>query len=278
MDIKFICTYWGSENMSAKDFLHKVLENGFDGVEINFPDNHLFINEFIAELNIIRNSINPNFMFIAQQVLSNQNETVDSYKERLLHRLRFLTDLNPDAINSHTGKDHYDFDTNVNIVSLTEEISQKTGIPIWHEIHRGRFTFHLKSLIDYLKVFPNLILVADLSHFCVVSESDLSDQLELLAKIYPNIQHIHARVGNEQSPQINHPFAPEWEKYLSRYLNWWTEIIHIQSKNEIELLTITPEFGPFPYMNNDFMTKRPVVNQWELNLRMKNYLQSNLSS
>ena len=102
MNIKFICTYWGSENLSAKDFLHKVLANGFDGVEINFPDNHLFINEFIVELNIIRNSINPNFIFIAQQVLSNQNETVDSYKERLLHRLKFLTDLNPDAINSHT--------------------------------------------------------------------------------------------------------------------------------------------------------------------------------
>ena len=278
MDIKCLCTYWGSEGLSAKAFLDKVLSHGFDGVEINFPDDQQFVDEFMSELERIRQTSHPAFIFIAQQVLSNEKETVAAYKERLTNRLNFLVGLQPNAINSHTGKDFFDFDANVDILHLTEEIASKSGIPIWHEIHRGRFSFHLRTLLDYLNLFPNLKLIADLSHFCVVSESDLSDQHELLTRIYPNIQHIHARVGFEQSPQVNHPFAPEWKKHLDRYTSWWKEIIQHQSKNGNTHFTITPEFGPFPYMPQAPFTQSPLANQWELNIEMKTYLNENVKA
>jgi hypothetical protein len=127
-----------------------------------------------------------------------------------------------------------------------------------------------------LNVFPNLKLIADLSHFCVVSESDLSDQQDLLTRIYPNIQHIHARVGFEQSPQVNHPFAPEWKKHLDQYTTWWKEIIALQSQKGAAHLTITPEFGPFPYMPQAPFTQQPLSDQWEVNSLMKTYLQEKL--
>ena len=38
MDIKYICTYWGCEQLSAKAFLSKVIESGYDGVEIPLFD------------------------------------------------------------------------------------------------------------------------------------------------------------------------------------------------------------------------------------------------
>ena len=38
-------------------------------------------------------------------------------------------------------------------------ISQKTGIPIFHETHRGRFSFHAATLIPYLRKFPEMELV-----------------------------------------------------------------------------------------------------------------------
>ena len=278
MDIKYLCTYWGSEDLSAKAFLDKVLSHGFDGVEINFPEDQQFVDEFMSELERIRKTSHPAFIFIAQQVLSNEKETVAAYKERLTNRLNFLVGLQPNAINSHTGKDFFDFDANVDILHLTEEIASKSGIPIWHEIHRGRFSFHLRTLLDYLNLFPNLKLIADLSHFCVVSESDLSDQHELLTRIYPNIQHIHARVGFEQSPQVNHPFAPEWKKHLDRYTTWWNEIIQLQSQNGNAHFTITPEFGPFPYMPQAPFTQSPLANQWDLNTEMKTYLNENLKT
>ena len=278
MDIKYLCTYWGSEDLSAKAFLDKVLSHGFDGVEINFPDDQQFVDEFMSELERIRQTSHPAFIFIAQQVLSNEKETVAAYKERLTNRLNFLVGLQPNAINSHTGKDFFDFDANVDILHLTEEIASKSGIPIWHEIHRGRFSFHLRTLLDYLNIFPNLKLIADLSHFCVVSESDLSDQHELLTRIYPNIQHIHARVGFEQSPQVNHPFAPEWKKHLDRYTTWWNEIIQLQSQKGNAHFTITPEFGPFPYMPQAPFTQSPLANQWDLNTEMKRYLHENVKA
>ncbi len=278
MDIKYLCTYWGSEDLSAKAFLDKVLSHGFDGVEINFPEDQQFVDEFMSELERIRKTSHPAFIFIAQQVLSNEKETVAVYKERLTNRLNFLVGLHPNAINSHTGKDFFDFDANVDILHLTEEIAVKSGIPIWHEIHRGRFSFHLRTLLDYLNVFPNLKLIADLSHFCVVSESDLSDQHELLTRIYPNIQHIHARVGFEQSPQVNHPFAPEWKKHLDRYTSWWKEIIQHQSQKGNAHFTITPEFGPFPYMPQAPFTQSPFANQWDLNTEMKRYLNENVKA
>jgi sugar phosphate isomerase/epimerase len=276
MEIKYLCTYWGSENLCAKAFLDKVLSDGFDGVEINFPDDQQFVDEFMSELERIRKTSHPDFIFIAQQVLSNEKETVAAYIERLTNRLNFLVGLNPNAINSHTGKDFFEFEENCTIIEKVEEVGRAAGIPIWHEIHRGRFSFHLRTLLDYLNIFPHLKLIADLSHFCVVSESDLSDQQELLTRIYPNIQHIHARVGFEQSPQLNHPFAPEWKKHLDRYTTWWKEIIALQAQNGAAHLTITPEFGPFPYMPQAPFTQQPLADQWEVNNLMKTYLQENL--
>jgi sugar phosphate isomerase/epimerase len=276
MEIKYICTYWGCEHLSAKEFLSNVLQNGYDGVEINFPDDELFIVEFNAELERIRNTINPNFIFIAQQVLPNKKETVNEYIDRITHRLEFIIQLKPNYINSHTGKDFFDFSDNCKIIEICNQLTRVSGIPIWHEIHRGRFSFHLKTLVSYLDIFPKINLIADFSHFCVISESDLHDQYDLLSKIYPKIKHIHARIGFEQSPQVNNPFAPEWKTYLEQYLFWWKEIIAIQKYKKSAIFTITPEFGPFPYMPQEPFTKKPLSNQWEINLQMKNYLQQNL--
>jgi hypothetical protein len=276
MVVKYIGTFWGCEHQSAKEFLSNVVANGYDGVEINFPDDTNFIAEFIEELKNIRNTVNSDFIFIAQQVLSNKTETVNEYIERITERLEFLTTLKPNYINSHTGKDFYDFGENCKIIEITEQISKNSGIPIWHEIHRGRFSFHLKTLLKYLEIYPKLKLIADFSHFCVVSESNLEDQQDLLAKIYPNIRHIHARIGFEQSPQVNNPFAPEWKNYLDSYLFWWRQIIEEQKSKSINLITITPEFGPFPYMPQEPFNRKPLSDQLEINLQMRNYLQQNL--
>lgn len=276
MKTKFICTYWGCEALSAKAFFAKVLETGYDGVEINFPEDPTFIAEFMAELAAIRSSRDPDFIFIAQQVLTQQNETVDAYAQRLSQRLNFLTSLKPNAINSHTGKDYFDFEDNVKLIETTEQIALASGVPIWHEIHRGRFSFHLRTLLRYLELFPNLNLVADFSHFCVVSESNLSDQQDSLQQLYPNIRHIHARIGFEQSAQIIDPFAPEWEPYLKQFVDWWRAILEHHRMEKKDFITITPECGPFPYMLQEPHTQKPLADQWGLNMRMKNYLQAYL--
>jgi hypothetical protein len=98
----------------------------------------------------------------------------------------------------------------------------------------------------------------------------------LLVELFPKIQHIHARVGFEQSPQVNNPFAPEWAKYLDQYLTWWKGIIQLKQQFNHSELSITPEFGPYPYMPQMPFSKEPLANQEQLNLEMKNYLQQHL--
>ena len=276
MEIKYLCTFWGSENQTAKEFLSAAIKNGYNGVEINFPEDRNFTSQFLEELNTIRNTVDKDFVFIAQQVLPNKNETVSEYSKRILERLEFLVTLKPDYINSHTGKDFFNFSENCEIINLTERISQTYQIPIWHEIHRGRFTFHLKTLLNYLEVYPELNLIADFSHFCTVSESLLLDQQTILNQIYPNIRHIHARIGYSQGPQVNNPFAPEWKNYLEQFTSWWQQIIDIQNKRELPFFTITPEFGPFPYMPAEPFTQKPLANQWDINLEMKKHLKQNI--
>ncbi|WP_264510145.1 sugar phosphate isomerase/epimerase [Flavobacterium sp. N1719] len=276
MKIHYLCTYWGCESLKARDFLKKVTDHGYDGVEINLPNDPDFVLEFCDELATLRATTHPGFYFIAQQVATHRTESVAEYSQRMLDRLEYLTTLQPNAINSHTGKDYYSFTENCKLLEQTEQLTKASGIPIWHEIHRGRFSFHLKSLVDYFEVFPQLKLVADFSHFSVVSESNLADQHELLQKVFPHIQHIHARIGFEQAAQVNHPFAPEWSGYLELYLSWWKTILGYHQKRGLESFTITPEFGPYPYMPLKPFTREPLASQWDINISMKQFLQNNI--
>jgi len=251
------------------------LNEGYDGIEINFPDSTEFIINFLKELDTVRNE-RKDFIFIAQQVLPSANESVDEYVKRMSAGLNALTKLNPDFINSHTGKDYYSFDDNCRIIEAVLNISTNSGIRILHETHRGRFTFHASSLLRYLKKFPELELTGDISHWCTVSESMLSDQQNILEKIIPRISHIHAIVGYEHSPQVYDPMAPEWRNHLNIFMNWWEEIIMQKEKEGVDSFTICPESGPVPYMPVVPFTQQPIGNQWKINAAMKDLLKKYL--
>lgn len=276
MQIKFVCPYWGKEGTLASDFLRSVLQEDYDGVEINMPDEPDFINEFQVELDYVRKT-NDRFIFIAQQVLPLRPESVSDYINRLKRRLVNLVELKPNFINSHTGKDYFSFDDNCRIIELVENISQKSGVPILHETHRGRFTFHAASLLPYLYRFPKLRLTADFSHWCTVSESLLDDQQEILEKVIPFVHHLHARVGYEHSPQVNDPFAPEWKSTFETFVGWWKKVIKAGNVTE-DFFTICPEFGPAPYMPTMPFTQKPLGDQWKINVRIKDYLQHEFDS
>jgi hypothetical protein len=38
-------------------------------------------------------------------------------------------------------------------------------------------------------------------------------------------------------------------------------------------LSITTEFGPYPYMQHIPFTNQPIADQWEINLSMKKFLE-----
>ncbi|WP_298157093.1 sugar phosphate isomerase/epimerase [Flavobacterium sp.] len=277
MNIKYICPYWGYEGTAAGKFLEEVLLSGYDGIEINLPDDAIFTTELLNGIKRIKSQTNPDFVFIAQQVLPSASESVAAYTEKMCNKLEYLSSLRPDFINAHTGKDYFGFDENCNIIHRAEAIATKTGIPVLHEIHRGRFTFHAKTLLPYLMVFPDLKLTGDFSHWCTVSESMLQDQPAILEAIFPHVKHLHARIGFEQGPQVNDPFAPEWESHCEKFIVWWKQVLEIQKAVGNPKMTITPEFGPKPYMPMMPYTCEPLCDQHVTNHRMKQLLKTRLA-
>ena len=59
--------------------------------------------------------------------------------------------------------------------------------------------------------------------------------------------HIHARIGHPEGPQVNDPRAPEWEAAVKAHFGWWDKIVE-RKKKAGERLTILTEFGPADYM------------------------------
>ncbi|MBU2870735.1 hypothetical protein [Colwellia sp. E2M01] len=88
--------------------------------------------------------------------------------------------------------------------------------------------------------------------------------------------HIHARIGFEEGPQVNDPSAPEWHDLVNIYVGWWKSIIQSQLNKGITSMTITPEFGPAPYMPMLAHSQVPVSDQWKVNLYMRDLLRERL--
>ena len=278
MKIQYCCTYWGSEKDPPALFLDKVLSAGYDGSEIYLPpDNQSFNQDCRKALDQVMDK-HPGFLYIAQQLTAPENETVDAYISRMKKSLLELASLQPAFINSHTGKDHYSFDDNCRVIEAALNISSQTGVRILHETHRGRFSYHAASLIPYLIKFPELELVGDFSHFCTVSESMLQDQEDIIRQIIPHVSHIHARVGHEQGPQVNDPFAPEWQNHLAVFETWWQQILEHKKQCNHSSFSITPEFGPAPYMPSMPYTQQPLGNQWNINCNMMHRLKASLKT
>jgi hypothetical protein len=273
MNILYSSTYWGSESLSPENFISKTIGDGFNGVELFLQPPDETTNLFMSAIDAVKR-INNDFYFIALQLVFPAKESVTDYIKKMRRNLASISSLNPIFINSHTGKDYYSFDDNCRVIEAAMNFSAKNNIRILHETHRSRFAFHTATLLPYLEKFPEMELTGDLSHFCVVSESMLEDQEEILEKIFPHISHLHARVGYEQGSQVNDPKAPEWNSHISRFINWWYQIIKLKQKAGQKVFTITPEFGPVPYMPVMPYTKEPMSVQWDNNLFIKKLVQS----
>jgi len=130
-----------------------------------------------------------------------------------------------------------------------------------------RFAAHVTK--KYLEVNPHLNITLDISHWVAVAESYLEDQVEAVSLAISRTRHIHSRVGYPEGPQIPDPRLPEWEEAVSRHLSWWNNVVEQYNGNEA--LTITTEFGPFPYLTHNY-------SQWDINVYMKEFLMKNLHS
>ena len=261
---------WGSEMTPLPEYCEKLVQEGYSGVEAFIPDQGVDGEEFLRTLE------EHGLKFIAQHALTLEP---DFQKHREIHsaRLRRLAALRPEFLSSQTGRDYFSFEQNSELLDIADEISAETGVPIIHETHRGRFSFAAHALRPYLEALPELRLTLDISHWCVVSESLLEDQEETVSLALRRAEHLHARVGGPQTPQIIDPRSPVWQREVSRHLGWWRRVAERKVKEKRDRMTVTVEFGPVPYTTVHPENGKPLIDQWEANLAIRDLLLAHLS-
>ena len=264
-ELKLLATNWGFEG-SLDSYCDKVKKAGYDGIEIWWPMEIKGQDELFTALK--KYSLEVGFLCGAQQ--SNYNEHLQYFRQ-MTEAAATNNIQKPLYVNCHSGRDYFSYDENIVFIDHTMQLSKKTGIPIYHETHRSRMLFAAPVAKQYMQKILELRITFDVSHWCNVSETLLQDQPETLALAIERADHIHARIGHPEGPQVNDPRAPEWEAALNAHLAWWDEIVN-RKKKAGERLTILTEFGPADYMPTMPYTRQPLADQWGINVYMMNLL------
>uniref|UniRef100_A0A7S4B477 Xylose isomerase-like TIM barrel domain-containing protein n=1 Tax=Chrysotila carterae TaxID=13221 RepID=A0A7S4B477_CHRCT len=116
-------------------------------------------------------------------------------------------------VNSHTGSDAWSESECESFLSSVLERTARYGsaLPkVAHETHRGRILCCPFLTSRLLSRLPQLRITSDLSHWVIKTERmlDSVEEAAVLSRLAYAVDHVHARVGTPQAPQITYPDAP----------------------------------------------------------------------
>jgi sugar phosphate isomerase/epimerase len=268
--LKVLATNWGFYG-TIDVFCTKAKKEGYDGIENWWPENKNEQDEMFAALK--KNNLEVGFLYGAWQ--TNPAEHLAHFK-KVMDTIAKQTIQKPLYINLHSGRDYFSLDDNKKFIEYTNALAKDTGIPIYHETHRGRMLYAAHVTRDFIQKYPELKLTLDISHWCNVHESLLDDQPETIELALQRTEHIHARIGYAEGPQVNDPRAPEWEGTVKQHFAWWDKVVERKKKNG-ETMTFLTEFGPPLYMPTLPYTLQPVSDQWAINVHMLQLLRKRYS-
>jgi len=259
--LKIFGTNWGfTGNTDA--FCAAIKKEGYDGLEIWWPGTKEKRNELLAALK--KYSLDVGFLCGSGE--KEYAAHLDIFKKQI-DAATTEFEQKPLYINCHSGKDFFTYEQNKAFIDHTTATTAKSGIPIYHETHRGRMLFAAHIARNFMEKNPDLRLTLDISHWCNVHESLLQDQQETVKLALSRTGHIHSRIGHEEGPQVNDPRAPEWEATVKAHLAWWDAVVEQKVKNG-GTLTVLTEFGPPHYLPTVPFTNQPLADQWAINVHM----------
>lgn len=268
MQIIYGKTNWESQDIPLDLFMKKIVEDGFDAAELYVPNLTVPASEITQLVN------DHNLKFIAD--IATEGDTPQEHLDSFNRYADYAIATGAILISAHTGRDFFAPEDNIRIFERGLEIAQQSNIPVAHETHRSRALYSAIDTRKYLQAVPEMRINADFSHWMNVHESDLSDQPDNLNIAIDRAIHIHARIGCDQSAQVSDPRAPEWQPNVENHINIWKRIVENRKAQNADFLTITPEFGPYPYVPMLPYTQQPVADVWEINVYMKDLLKTKI--
>ncbi len=265
MEIKILSPQWGHEHMNIGAFLDKIRAAGYDGIDTWIPTD-------ADDKRTLFDYLQKHGMYMVSHQHRAEGNSFKNFKASFLKNLHECAEPAPLLINSHTGRDYFTFEQNLELVDIAYEFSAKTGIRVAHETHRGRLGYSPQMTSEFFAARPDFSITADFSHWVCVTESMLQNFAAIVDEAIKRSFHIHARIGFEQGPQVADRRAPEWSYAVNNFLNWWDQIVSINRERGLDLFSITTEFGPEPYMPKMPFSGKPIVDQFEINCYMKDLL------
>lgn len=263
LPVKILATNWGFTG-TWEAFCAKTKEAGYDGFEIWIPREE---KERGPMLETAR-KYGLSFGFLAGGWSQKFDEHLQSYEIGV----RLSVAEKPLYVNTHAGRDYFTVDQNIKILQTGLAIAKESGVPVLCETHRSRSAFSANATRELMQRLPELRLTADLSHWCVVHESLLNGYEDVLEAALSHTDHIHARIGHAEGPQVNDPRAPEWADAVKKHFEWWDKVVEHKIKAGAPYLSFLTEFGPPAYLPALPYTKQPVADQWDINVHMMKLL------
>lgn len=264
LKLKMLATNWGFPG-NTDAFCTAAKKENYDGIEVWWPNEKKDQQELFAALD--KHQLDVGFLCGGYQ--KDPKEHLETFKKAI--NAAIASPKKPLYINCHSGRDYFSYEQNKLFIDHTTEASQKSGIRILHETHRGRMLFAAHIAHNFIEKNPALRLTLDISHWCNVHESLLDDQTGAVQAALARVDHIHSRIGHQEGPQVNDPRAPEWENTVKAHLAWWDKVVEYKAKAG-DTLTILTEFGPPNYLPTLPYTRQPLADQWGINVYMKDLL------
>jgi len=266
-----LATNWGF-NGTMDEYCARVKKEGYDGIEIWWPPTQKEQDDMFNALK--KHGLEVGFLTAGYE--SNYSDHFITFK-KMIDAAATNTIQKPLYINCHSGRDHFSFEQGKTFIDHTTALSKATGIKICHETHRSRLLYAAPVARRYFENIPELRITFDVSHWCNVHESLLQDQQETVNMTLERVDHIHARIGHPEGPQVNDPRAPEWADAAKAHLSWWDKVSSIK-RQKGEVLTVLTEFGPPDYMPTLPYTREPLGDQWAINVYMLQLLRQRYPS
>jgi hypothetical protein len=248
MRIDMIRSLWGVD-APLQVVLPVFAAQGYRGIEVGVSLDQTEQRSFRALLDELR------LDYIAQ--VFSQGDTVREHLDSVRVQLEAAQACGARQITLHGWRDSSAVDDGCRFIEGILQLEQSHNIRIGHETHRGRLLFNPWTSASYLHRYPDIHLVADLSHWVCVAERLLPDCDAIISAVAARTIHLHARVGHSQGPQVIDPRMPRYQQEVSAHEHWWRQIyLAAQARGEAAL-TVCPEYGPPPYQAIDPHTNEP---------------------